>query len=88
MAQSSQELNRSQVNQSQIDFKQNIMLKVLQYNEQNNQVNIATMVDTIAQKRYEVAKRDIALYAERVIKLKDGRVKKDELTKQVFPISV
>jgi outer membrane protein TolC len=57
MAQSQQEVVKTQVEQSRIDFEQRVMLQVMQFNEQDDQVVIAAKADTIARKRYEVTKQ-------------------------------
>ncbi|HDR89879.1 MAG TPA: TolC family protein [Bacteroidetes bacterium] len=57
MAQSSQELVRTTVQQSFNDFEQNIFLNVMNFNLQDDQVQIAAKADTIAQKRYDVSKQ-------------------------------
>jgi len=57
MAQSAQEVVRTDVRQSQIDFDENIFLQVMQFNLQDDQVVIASKADTIANLRYEVTKQ-------------------------------
>jgi DNA-binding protein len=57
MAQSNQEVVRTTVQQSEIDFEQEVMLQVMQFNLQDDQVRIAAKADTIAQSRYEVTKQ-------------------------------
>ncbi len=57
MAQSQEEVIRTQVRQSQIDFEQNIFLNVNMFNIQDDQLLIAAKADTIAQKRYDVTKQ-------------------------------
>jgi len=57
MAQSAQEVTRTNVTQSQIDFDENIFLQVMQFNLQDDQVVIASKADTIANLRYEVTKQ-------------------------------
>ncbi len=57
MAQSAQEVVKTNVQQSQIDFNENIFLQVMQFNLQDDQVAIASKADTIANLRYEVSKR-------------------------------
>ncbi len=57
MAQSAQEVVRTDVRQSQIDFDENIFLQVMQFNLQDDQVAIASKADTIANLRYEVSKQ-------------------------------
>ncbi len=57
MAQSAQEVIRTDVRQSQLDFDENIFLQVMQFNLQDDQVVIASKADTIANLRYEVTKQ-------------------------------
>ena len=57
MAQSAQEVVKTDVRQSQIDFDENIFLQVMQFNLQDDQVVIASKADTIANLRYEVTKQ-------------------------------
>jgi len=56
MAESNQELVRTTVEQEQIDFDQEIFLKVARFNMQQNQVIIAAKSDTVAQKGYDITK--------------------------------
>ncbi|MBM3435231.1 MAG: TolC family protein, partial [Bacteroidetes bacterium] len=56
MAQSNQEIVRTTVEQEQIDFNQEIFLKVSRFNMQYEQVQIAAKADTVAQKGYEITK--------------------------------
>ncbi len=57
MAQSAQEVTRTDVKQAQIDFDENVFLQVMQFNLQDDQVKIAAKADTIADFRYEVSKQ-------------------------------
>lgn len=57
MAQSSQELTRTSVEQERIDFEQNIFLKVMEFALQENQILIAAKSDTVAKKRYIVTQQ-------------------------------
>lgn len=57
MAQSQEEVIRTQVQQAQVDFEQNIFLNVMEFNLQDDQLTIAAKADTIAQKRYDVTKQ-------------------------------
>jgi len=57
MAQSAEEVVKTDVQQSQIDFDENIFLQVMQFNLQDDQVAIASKADTIADLRYEVTKQ-------------------------------
>ncbi|MBN2174258.1 MAG: TolC family protein [Bacteroidales bacterium] len=56
MAQSNQEIVRTAVEQEQIDFDQEIFLKVARFNMQYEQVLIAAKSDTVAQKGYDITK--------------------------------
>jgi outer membrane protein TolC len=57
MAQSQQELTRVTVSQEEIDFDQQVMLQVMQFNLQDDQLRIAAKSDTVAQMRYNVIKQ-------------------------------
>jgi outer membrane protein TolC len=57
MAQSNQEVTRTNVMQEEIDFDQNVMLQVMQFNLQDDQLRIAAKSDTVAQLRYNVTKQ-------------------------------
>ena len=57
MAQSSQELTRTSVEQERMDFEQNIFLKVMEFALQENQILIAAKSDTVAKKRYKVTQQ-------------------------------
>ncbi len=57
MAESNRELIRTTVEQQRIDFDQEIYLKVMQFNMQQNQLMLAAKADTVSQKRYYVTKQ-------------------------------
>jgi outer membrane protein len=57
IAESNQALEQSSVEQQTIDSKQEVYLKVRQFNIQQSQVQIAAKTDTVAQKRYDVTKQ-------------------------------
>ena len=57
MAQSAEEVIKTDVAQSIIDFDENVFLQVMQFNMQDDQVSIASKADTIADLRYEVTKQ-------------------------------
>jgi outer membrane protein TolC len=77
MAQSNQELVNIQVQQSQMDFEQNIYLQVMQFNLQNDQVLLAGKADTIGQKRYDVTKQRFLIGKIDVLNLNDALKEKD-----------
>jgi outer membrane protein TolC len=56
MAESQRELIQTQVEQDQIDFDQEIFLKVAKFNMQDKQVIISSKADTVAKKSYEITK--------------------------------
>ena len=56
IAQSKEDIEKTNVEQEAIDFDQNVRLKVLQFNMQQNQLKIAAKSDTVARKSYEVTK--------------------------------
>lgn len=57
MAESNRELVRTSIEQQKIVFDQDIFLKVMQFNMQQNQLNLAAKADTVSQKRYFVTKQ-------------------------------
>lgn len=57
MAQSAEQVVKTNVLQEKSDFEQQIFLQVMQFNLQDDQLIIATKADTIADKRYEVTKQ-------------------------------
>jgi outer membrane protein TolC len=78
MAKSSQELTQVQVEQSRIDFEQNLMLDVQQFNLQDDQVRIAAKSDTVAAKMYEVTKQRFLIGKIDVLELNTADTKKDQ----------
>ncbi|HDZ40938.1 MAG TPA: TolC family protein [Bacteroidetes bacterium] len=78
MAQSSQEVTKTQVQQSMIDFEQQLFLEVAQFNLQEDQVRIAAKSDTVAMKMYEVTKQRFLIGNVDVLELNNADTKKDE----------
>lgn len=56
LAQSEQELVKTSVEQDRTDFRQNVYLRVAEYNKQQQQVIIAAKSDTIAKRSYKISK--------------------------------
>ena len=77
MAQSAQEVVKMGVDQSMIDFDENIFLQVMQFNLQDDQVAIATKADTIADLRYEVTKQRFLIGKIDVLELNVALEEKD-----------
>jgi outer membrane protein TolC len=78
MARSGQELTQVQVEQSRIDFEQNLMLDVQQFNLQDDQVKIAAKSDTVAAKMFEVTKQRFLIGKIDVLELNNADTKKDQ----------
>ena len=78
MAQSSEEVTKTQVQQSMIDFEQQLFLDVAQFNLQEDQVRIAAKSDTVAMKMYEVTKQRFLIGNVDVLELNNADTKKDE----------
>ncbi len=78
MAQSNQEVVKTRVEQQKIDFEQQVMLKVLQFNQQDDQLLIAAKSDTVARKRYEVAKQRFLIGKIDVLDLNVATTEKDQ----------
>jgi len=57
MARSNEEVVRISINQEKIDFEQNIVMNVMEFNLQGNQVLNTAKADTIAQLRYDVTQQ-------------------------------
>ncbi len=77
MAQSSQEVVRTQVEQSRIDFEQNVFLQVMRFNMQKDQLEIASKADTIAQLRYDVTRERFLIGRIDVLDLNDAQTQRD-----------
>lgn len=78
MAQSSLELAQVQSQQAIIDFQQNLLLDVEQFNLQSAQVAIAAKSDTVAMKMYEVTKQRFLIGKIAVLELNNADTKKDQ----------
>jgi outer membrane protein TolC len=77
MAQSSEEVIKTEVQQRMIDFDENVFLQVMQFNLQDDQVAIATKADTIADLRYEVTKQRFLIGKIDVLELNVALEEKD-----------
>lgn len=77
MAESSQELIKTSVEQEQIDFDQEVNLKVRQFNMQQSQLMIAARSDTVALKRYEVTVQRYRIGKIGIIELNIAQTEKD-----------
>ncbi len=77
LAQSQEEVVKTNVRQNQIDFEQEVILNVAQFNLQDDQVAIAAKADTIAHKRYEVTKQRFLIGKISVLDLNVADSEKD-----------
>jgi outer membrane protein TolC len=77
MAESNEELIKTSVEQDRIDFDQEIFLKVMQFNMQARQLNIAAKSDTVAQKRFEVTKQRYLIGTIDITELNIAQADKD-----------
>ncbi|MGD9978178.1 MAG: TolC family protein [Bacteroidales bacterium] len=78
MAQSSREVIRTTVDQAIVDFEQDIFLKVMQFNRQNNQVGLAKKADIISQNRYNVTKERFLIGKIDVLDLNVAQTERDQ----------
>jgi outer membrane protein TolC len=77
MAQSNEEVVRTQIKQSQIDFQQNVFLQVMRFNVQDRQFFAAAKADTVAQLRYELSKQRFMIGKIDVLNLNVSLTDKD-----------
>ncbi len=82
MAQSNQEVTRTNVLQEEIDFDQNVMLQVMQFNLQDDQLRIAAKSDTVAQLRYNVTKQRFYIGKIDVTDLNIALTERDDATRR------
>jgi outer membrane protein len=78
MAQSSLELAQVQSSMARIDFDQNLMLDVEQFNLQAEQVGIAAKSDTVATRMFEVTKARFLIGKISVLELNNADTRKDQ----------
>jgi len=85
MAESSEELIMTSVEQERIDFEQSVFLTVMQFNMQENQLLIAAKSDTVAQKRYDVTqKRYMIGKVNDVLELNNAQIDNDHAKKSYY----
>lgn len=77
MAESSREVIRTNIEQSLIDFQQDVYLKVMQFNLQETQLQLAAKADTIAQSRYHVTKERFLIGKIDVLELNIAQTERD-----------
>lgn len=77
MAESSREVVRTNIQQSLTDFEQDIFLKVMRFNLQETQLQLAVKADAIAQSRYNVTKERFLIGKIDVIELNIAQTERD-----------
>ncbi|MCX6232385.1 MAG: TolC family protein [Bacteroidetes bacterium] len=80
MAKSNEELINTQVSQQKIDFDQQILIKVMQFNMQYSQLKIAAKADTIGEKRFNVTKARYMIGKVDITELNIAMTEKDRAT--------
>ncbi len=73
MAESNREVVNARIKQERIDFEQNIVQSVMEFNLQSEQVRNAAIADTVAQKGYEVTFQRFLIGKVDVLKLNQAR---------------
>ncbi len=82
MAKSNKQVAEAEVKQALIDFEQDIIMRILQFNLQEEQVNISAKADTVAQLGYNVTKQRFMIDKVDVIKLNAARNSLDMARRQ------
>jgi outer membrane protein TolC len=77
MAESSREVVRTNIEQSIVDFEQDVFLKVMQFNLQEAQLQLAAKADTIGQSRYNVTKERFLIGKIDVLELNIAQTERD-----------
>lgn len=77
MAISSLDVAKVNVEQQKIDFDQQVFLDIMQFNMQDEQLNLAAKTDTISRTRYDITKQKFMLGSLDVLKLNDALAQKD-----------
>ncbi len=77
MAESNRELVNTTVNQALVDFEQEVMLRVMEFNMLKSQLEIARKADIIAQKRYDVTRERFLIGRIDIIELNLALEEKD-----------
>ena len=78
VAESNREVVESRLRQETMEFNQDIFILVERFNNQQAQVDIAALADTIAQRRYRTNVETFLIGKISTLDLNDSQVKKDE----------
>ncbi len=82
MAQSAQEVAKTNVQQAEMDFQQEVLLEIMQFNLQDDQLKIAAKADTVGTSRYDVSKQRFLIGRISVLDLNVAQTEKDEATRR------
>ncbi|MDR1581876.1 MAG: TolC family protein [Prevotellaceae bacterium] len=77
LAESEQEVVKSQVEQTQLNFEQNIILSVSQFRDQSRLVALAQQADSIAGLRYETAFQTFVMGTINVLDINAAQIERD-----------
>lgn len=78
IAEANREVENSKIEKEQIDFNQNVYLRVQNFNSQSKQLKLAKETDIIAQQRYNTSIEAFVLGKIDVLNLNDSQSSKDE----------
>lgn len=73
MAESNREVVRLSINQEKIDFEQNVVMNVMEFNLQGDQVINSAKADTIAQMKYDVTQQRFLIGKQDITRLNIAR---------------
>jgi outer membrane protein TolC len=78
MAKSNREVVRLSINQEKIDFEQNIIMNVMEFNLQADQVSNSAKADTIAQMKYDVTQQRFLIGKQDITRLNIARTDREQ----------
>ncbi len=78
MAKSDRDVTEASIRQQRIDLEQNVIIQVMEFNVQDDQVFISAKADTVAQLGYDVTKQRFMIDKVDVIKLNSARNSLDQ----------
>lgn len=78
MARSNREAVRLSINQEKIDFEQNVIMNVMEFNLQGMQVTNSSKADTIAQMKYDVTQQRFLIGKQDITRLNIARTDREQ----------
>lgn len=78
IAEANRDVEKAKVEKDQMDFNQNVYLRVQNFNSQSKQLELAKVTDEVAQKRYNTSIEAFVLGKIDVLNLNDSQSSKDE----------